>query len=347
MLWAVVLSSWLGGSVTQAPAAMAKFQEGMGHYQAGRCREALVAFEDAAKVRRSSGLLRRIAECRQKLGELVPAREAWRQYLADKSIPDRETAQKELSQVEAAIAEEEKAARAQAQEKARLEAEEKARQEAEARAKAVASPPSTPRASFDHRPLQVVPRGETPVLKVRVTAEGVVASPALHVRLPGMEGYSAFRLEPVEGTPGLFTARLPPAHGEGFDYFLTLADDTGQVLMAMGSAGEPLHVVVSGAVTVSPVAVSAPAPAEGGKWSMGRSVGVAAGVVGVAAVVAGAVMAVSAQDTLANYRQGQKPDQFQEVTEQDARSAVARSHVALVLLGGGAGAAGLGFVLAF
>src|SRR5207249_1537902 len=90
-------------SLAAGPSAMARFQEGMSLYKAGKFKEALVAFEDAYKLKPGGGILRKMAECREKTGDLTGARESYVTYLKDAAAPDRDAVQKELDRIDAKL----------------------------------------------------------------------------------------------------------------------------------------------------------------------------------------------------------------------------------------------------
>jgi tetratricopeptide (TPR) repeat protein len=119
-------SAW-GASPPPSAVASAreKFQEGMVHYRAGRYAEALAAFESAYGLNPAPGILRRIADCRERLGDLAGAQRALSEYLSTPGNPERSAVQADLDRVRRARA------AAEAAEKAQLQ-----RQAAEAAAKA-------------------------------------------------------------------------------------------------------------------------------------------------------------------------------------------------------------------
>lgn len=284
----------------------------MAHYQAGRCKEALVAFEEVVKARPAPGVLRKVAECRTKLAQWKEAQQAWRAYLALDSIADRSEASGELVKVEAA----------QAQAQARK-----------------APPPAELPASLDHTPLMSIRAGNAPVLMARV-AQGK-AVPRLRARLAGLQGFASFQFEPAKGSSDLFAAQLP-AVSEPFDYFVELVDESGRAAAFAGSATQPFHVSLKD----SPTEVAASSSTQP-KSGVARTLGVALGVLGGAAASIGVLLTVSSQDKLGQYRAADQKDVYQEVRFDEAKSAVTESQVGLALLGAGLLCAGIGFTVAF
>ncbi|MHB8879212.1 MAG: hypothetical protein ACYC8T_36395 [Myxococcaceae bacterium] len=362
--WPLLCALLCTGALAAGPTAMQKFQEGMALSRQGKCAEALVAFEEAQRLKPVVTLWRRIAECREKLGQLSGARDALVSYLGQKSAPDREAAAKELGRLEAkieaekgaaqarALAEQEATLRAEKEAAAKAEADarqkEQARALAEAQAKASQTPPAAP-PTLDHRPLVTVRRGEPVLLRVRVTAPtGRAVVPAAFLRVPGVGGYSRMKLEHELALPELWSAKLPASYSnEPFDYYVELLDETGQPLARVGSAAEPMK--VSPAQPPSPLsAAAAPSAAiesESGRGT--RTFAMVTATLAGAALLAGGFATVTSRNTLSQYDDGRRRDNYQEISQGRAREAEKTSQLGAALLGGGGALLGLSVFLVF
>lgn len=143
-------------TAAQREAARRAFVEGTEHYEQGRYREAMAAFERAHAATGSPELLYNLYTAAQRAGELEQASEALAGYLASSAVPADERPalearlvrlREEIRAAEAARVAQEEADREAEQEEARRLAEAEARaREAEARA-ARGAPPVSPAAT--------------------------------------------------------------------------------------------------------------------------------------------------------------------------------------------------------
>src|SRR5690349_20805160 len=75
---------WPLPAASQHP--MTLFQQRMARYRAGNCSEALPLFEEAYRLRPAPALLKKIADCRERAGDLAGARAALSTYLANPNL---------------------------------------------------------------------------------------------------------------------------------------------------------------------------------------------------------------------------------------------------------------------
>ncbi len=326
------------------PSALRKFQEGMSLAKQGKCGEAVLAFEEAQRIKPSSALLRRISECREKLGQLPEAKDALVKYLGDRSAPDREVVARELGRLEAKLEHQQ----TQAAIPAEVAVEPPAKVEEAAKpppVAAVVTPEGVP--TLDHRPLTTTVPGVPVPLRVRVNAvAGRSPVPAAYVRVAGISGFGKVTLEQDAVLPEVWTAKLPAQFSnEPFDYYLELLDEAGRPLARLGSSADPIK--VTPVVLASPPAPVAMRESKTGPGGAARTFSVITATLAGAALLTGTVVSLNARSTLREYQDGQGPNQNQNVTAGQAESAVKNSQLGALVLGGGGLFLGLAIMAAY
>jgi hypothetical protein len=194
-----------------AQIAMTAFSDGFRLYRSQRFQEALQRFEEAQRAKPGAGLLRKIAACREKTGDLSGARAALAEYVSIPAAPERSVVERDLARIDAAIVQ--------------------------------SRPKPGPPPRIDFTPVTSGASGQPLVVAARAHSpdEGRHVAVTLFVRLPGISNFARVEMKPEAGSDRFTVELTADITEEDFDYYLEAVDTGGGAPSKVGSAEAPLH----------------------------------------------------------------------------------------------------------
>jgi hypothetical protein len=209
-----------------------------------------------------------------------------------------------------------------------------------------------------HEPLMSFPKGRPVTLKAKIQSPigKPIFSPAVFLRLPGVEGPARIPLLPVPGESNSYSAQIPSSLTQAdFEYFIEAFDEEGNGPSRLASPESPIRAkAMAAAPSAGPPPTTgdgrepAPAPATalasiaaGRPWQ--RTAGMAAAAVGSGLLVGALAYGVDALLARGDVVRAANGGQFDAAMDRAKRSA--RAADVLAAAGAVAGCAGAALLL--